>query len=301
MNLIAIFNRDGGTFRTTDMVAYADRAEKIFRDAGHQIECRVVAGKEIVEAMEKAADEPGVEGLIAGGGDGTISAAASIAWRHGLALGVVPAGTMNLFARSLKLPLDIFQVLEVLAHGEVLEVDIATANDHSFIHQFSAGMHARMVRYRDSMNFASRLGKIQASTRAALGVVFNPPIFEMEFRTEGQNGRHKVSAISVSNNEFGRDALMYADDLTGGKLGFYLAEPLTPPTAMRLLLDILRGRLKENPAVMAMTATSIELHFPKRRHDVHCVIDGELLPMARNVVLKIHAGELKVLVAPKVA
>lgn len=299
MKLVAIFNRDGGTFRTTDMGAYAERAENIFRAAGHEIDCRVVAGKDVVDAMERAADEAGVEGLIAGGGDGTISAAAAIAWRHGLVLGVVPAGTMNLFARSLKLPLDIFQVLDVLAKGEVLNVDIASANDRTFIHQFSAGMHSRMVRYRDSMTFASRLGKIRASTRAALGVVFNPPVFEVEFNAAGNNAHRKVSAISVSNNEFGRDALMYADDLTRGELGFYLAEPLTPPAAMKLFVDILRGRLKENPAVTAMTATSIELHFPKKRHDVRCVIDGELLPMARDVHLQIHAGELKVLVAPR--
>ncbi|MGE7370035.1 diacylglycerol/lipid kinase family protein [Neorhizobium sp. NPDC001467] len=298
MKLIAIFNRDGGTFRTTDMEAYAGRAQEVFSAAGHEIDCRVVAGSEIVEAMERAANEPGVEGLIAGGGDGTMSAAGAIAWRHGLALGVVPAGTMNLFARSLKLPLDIFQVLDVLAKGHVLHVDIATANDHTFIHQFSAGMHARMVRYRDSMNFASRLGKMRASTRAALGVVFNPPVFEVEFSTGENAGHHKVSAISVSNNEFGRDALMYADDLTGGMLGFYFAEPLTPPRAMKLFFDILRGRLKENPAVTAMTAREIDLHFPKTRHDVRCVIDGELLPMARDVHLRIHAGELKVLVAP---
>jgi diacylglycerol kinase family enzyme len=45
-----------------------------------------------------------------------------------------------------------------------------------------------------------------------------------------------------------------------------------------------------------MTATQLELHFPRHRHDVRCVIDGELLPMKRDVMLKIHAGELKVLV-----
>ncbi|WP_407815538.1 diacylglycerol kinase family protein, partial [Staphylococcus aureus] len=65
--------------------------------------------------MERAAEEPGIEGIIAGGGDGTISAAAGIAWKQGIALGIVPAGTMNLFARSLKLPLDIRQALETLA------------------------------------------------------------------------------------------------------------------------------------------------------------------------------------------
>jgi diacylglycerol kinase family enzyme len=296
MNLFAVFNRDGGTFRTTDMDAYCARAVETFKAAGHEIECRVVSGKDVVATMEKAASTKGVEGLIAGGGDGTISVAAGIAWKSGLTLGVVPAGTMNLFARSLKLPLDIWQVLDALADGTPEKIDIASANGISFVHQFSAGLHARMVRYRNSMTFGSRLGKMRASARAAIGVMFNPPEFEVEFNAGGQMGSRKVSAISVSNNEFGRDPLMFADSLTRGHLGFYIADPLTPAGVARLTLDILRGRLKENAAVTAMTATELELHFPRERHDIRCVIDGELLPMDRDVLLKIHAGELTVLV-----
>lgn len=296
MKLHAVFNRDGGTFRTTDMDAYCDHALKTFRAAGHEIECEVVAGDKVVATMEKAALMPGVEGLIAGGGDGTISAAAGIAWKSGIVLGVVPAGTMNLFARSLKLPLDIWEVLEALAEGTPEAIDIASANGKSFVHQFSAGLHARMVRYRNSMNFASRLGKMRASARAAIGVMFNPPEFEMEYVVDGKRTSRKVSAISVSNNEFGTDPLMFADDLTSGHLGFYLAEPMKPSGVAKLTFDILRGKLKENAAVTAMTATELELHFPRHRRDVSCVIDGELLPMKRDVTLKIHAGELKVLV-----
>ena len=299
MNLVAVFNREGGTFKTTDMDAYGAHATEVFTRAGHRIECHVVSGSEIVSTMQRVAALPGVEGLIAGGGDGTISAAADIAWKNGLVLGIVPAGTMNLFARSLKLPLDIWAVLDVLAEGRVENVDIASANGRSFVHQFSAGLHARMVRYRDSMSFASRLGKIRASTRAALGVMFNPPEFEVEFNAKGKTGHRKVSAISVSNNEFGQDALLVAPDVTGGHLGFYFADPLSPAGVAHLVFDILRGRLKENAAVTAMTTTEVELHFPRARHDVRCVIDGELLPMDRDVKLRIHAGELKVLVPPQ--
>ena len=296
MKLVGVFNRDGGTFRTTDMDAYCAHSARTFTEAGHSIECHVVAGSDVVSTMERVAEMPGIDGLIAGGGDGTISAAAGIAWRHGLTLGIVPAGTMNLFARSLKLPLDIWQVLDALADGRIQQVDIASANGRSFVHQFSAGLHARMVRYRNSMTFASRLGKMRASARAAFGVMFNPPEFEVEFNVEGQTGHRKVSAISVSNNEFGPDPLLYASDVTGGHLGFYTADPLTPGGVAQLAFDIIRGRLKENAAVTAMTASEVELHFPRERHDVRCVIDGELLPMDRDVRIRIHAGELKVLV-----
>ena len=298
MKLKAVFNRDGGTFKTTDMDAYCTRADEIFRAAGHDISFDVVAGRDVVERLEASAREQGLDALIAGGGDGTISAAAGIAWKAGIPLGVVPAGTMNLFARSLKLPLDIHAVLDTLSEGRVQSVDIATVNDRPFVHQFSAGLHARMVRMRNAMDFASRLGKMRASTRAALGVMLRPSRFEVIFDIDhdGRNELRVVSAISVSNNPFGENPLFFADDLTSGKLGVYLADPLKPVGVAKLALDILRGRLKDNEAVNATTAERVRLHFPKRRHGALCVVDGELLRMPRDVDIRVHAGELKVLV-----
>lgn len=297
MKLKAVFNRDGGTFKTTDMQAYCAHATAAFERAGHQVSCSVVAGKEVEAALKSAAGEGVFDALIAGGGDGTISAAAGIAWKAGLPLGVVPAGTMNLFARSLKLPLDIWQVLDTLAESPVRAVDIATVNDRPFVHQFSAGLHARMVRMRNSMEFSSRFGKMRASTRAALSVMFQPPHFEVVFDMDGdgRNEHRAVSAISVSNNPIGSNALFFADDLTTGKLGVYLADPLTPSGVAYLAVDILRGRLEENQAVTASTAKLVKLHFPKHRKGAACVVDGELLRMPRDVEVKLHAGELKVL------
>lgn len=296
MKIKAIFNRDGGTFRTTDMEAYSRRAEEVFRAAGHEIEIAVVSGSEMGDTLEKAAKRDDLDAMIAGGGDGTISGAAGVAWKNGMPLGVVPAGTMNLFARSLKLPLDIWKVLEVLADGRIIDADIGSADGRAFVHQFSMGLHARMVRYRESYSFASRLGKIRATMRAAVGVIFNPPEFEIEFDVDGIHERREVSVISVSNNQFGPNALMYADDVTGGHLGFYTAPPLKPAGVAKLVFDILRGKFRESPLITEMSVSAVDLHFPVARHKTNCVIDGELLPIGRDVALRIHPGELKVLV-----
>ena len=296
MKIKAIFNRDGGTFRTTDMDAYSQKAEEVFRAAGHEIEITVASGDGMADILEKTARRDDLDAMLAGGGDGTISAAAGVAWKNGMPLGVVPAGTMNLFARALKLPLDIWKVLDVLAEGRIVDADIGSADGRAFVHQFSMGLHARMVRYRESYSFASRLGKIRASTRAALGVMFNPPEFEIEFEVDRVRETRKVSAISVSNNHFGPNALMYADDLTGGHLGFYTAPPLKPHGVAKLTFDILRGKFRESPLITEMSATAVDLHFPRERRNINCVIDGELLPIGRDVALRIHPGELKLLV-----
>ncbi|MCX8999173.1 diacylglycerol kinase family lipid kinase [Rhizobiaceae bacterium BDR2-2] len=295
MKFKAFFNRDGGTFRTTDMEAFARRTADIFEAAGHEISVAVVSGEEIAPALRQAAETGGIDGIVAGGGDGTISTAAGIAWKSGLVLGVVPAGTMNLFARSLKLPLDPEAALHALAKGQVAAVDIASANGRPFVHQFSAGLHARMVRYRERMDYASRLGKIRATARAAYGVIRNPPAFDVEFTIGGEHHRRRVSAVSVSNNVFGGNPFLVPDDVSGGRLGFYVADALRPPGVAQLALDILRGRLKENEAVAHWDTPEVELHFPRAARSSRCVIDGELVPMPHEVLLKIHAGELRVL------
>ncbi|MBR0556287.1 diacylglycerol kinase family lipid kinase [Ciceribacter sp. L1K23] len=303
MKLRAVLNRDGGTFRTTDMADFCARTTEAFARADKELECRIVAGSEVVGALEEACADSGLDGVIAGGGDGTISAAAGLAWRAGLPLGVIPAGTMNLFARALKMPLDIHQAVEALATSPVRSVDIATANGRPFVHQFSAGMHARMVRMRNQMEFASRLGKMRASSQAILGVILDPPRFEVAFDLDGDGKpeNRDVSAISVSNNPFGANALLVQDDPAGGKLGVYFAAPVPSAGVAKLAFDILRGRLKDNEAVDHGTARTVRLHFPKYRKGALCVLDGELLRMPEYVEIRQHPGELRVIAPAAVA
>ena len=300
MRIKAVLNRESGTFRTTDMHAYSEAARQVFAAVGDDLDVAIVAGKDMIGALKDAAERDRYDAIIAGGGDGTISTAAGIAWRTGKPLGVIPAGTMNLFARSLKLPLDIWAVLLVLANGEVRQADIGSANGRAFVHQFSAGMHARMVRYRNALRYRSRAGKLAANVRASVGVVMNPPEFEIEFDVDGHKERRMISAISVSNNPFGQNGLMFSDSLTSGHLGFYIAEPLKPATAAKLAIDILRGKLRENAAITEMHARTVDLHFPKLHRSANYVLDGELIPLGRDISIKLHPGELKVIM-PKEA
>ncbi len=295
MKLRAVFNRDGGTFKTTDMERYCAEATGIFAKAGHDLTCTVAAGQDIMSELERAAGEAGVEGLIAGGGDGTISAAAGVAWKAGIPLGVVPAGTMNLFSRSLKLPLDIWKVLDALAQSSVQSVDIGTVNGRPFVHQFSAGLHARMVRMRDAMTYASRLGKITANTRAALGVMFNPPDFDVVYDMDGdgRNEHRHVSAISVSNNPFGANPCWSQTISPPASWGSIW--PI-PHTLRRCAVDLrYPARPHEGkPGRHRIHGAHGQAAFSKHRKGAACVVDGELLRMPRDVEVKLHPGELKV-------
>ena len=113
MKVRAILNRDGGTLRTTDLDALCGRAVELFGRHGHQLECRIVAGSSVEAELDAAAADPAVDAVVAGGGDGTISAAAASAFRSGKPLGVLPAGPMNLFARALGMDDSFFEVQRI--------------------------------------------------------------------------------------------------------------------------------------------------------------------------------------------
>jgi diacylglycerol kinase family enzyme len=295
MHFVGVFNRDGGTFRTTDMEAFCARAGDILAAHGHTLDCRPVAGANIAAALEQAAADAGEGVLLAGGGDGTISTAAEIAFRTGVVLAVLPAGTMNLFARALKLPQDLEGALEALAGGEVKAVDIATANGKCFVHQFGVGIHARLVRIRDELTYRSRFGKMLASVRAVGGAIVNPPRFAVEIETAAGREQRVASGIAVSNNPAGEGHIPYADALDQGLLGVYIAKPMSSWALLRLLVRVLVGRWRNHPAVLEKEVTELTLMFPRRKRSAQAVIDGELIELEPRVAIKVHPGALQVL------
>jgi diacylglycerol kinase family enzyme len=296
MKVHAVFNRDGGTFRTTDMVLFAKTAKEVFEGHGHSFESELVAGKHIVKALRSVAAEAGEHVLMAGGGDGTISAAADVAWKAKVPLAVLPAGTMNLFARALKIPLELNAALESLASGRIEAVDISTANEESFVHQFSIGFQPQMIKLRNTLEFRSRWGKRLASMRAFAKAMGDPPRFTVRLVLDGAATERTVSAISIVNNPYGQGMLPVPDRIDRGELGVYIADRLTPAALMKLAFTVLTGSWRRNPDVDEILAKEVELHFPHLRRSAKATIDGELIPLPRDVKIAIHAGELKVLV-----
>jgi len=95
-------------------------------------------------AAKLAADGEPV--VVAAGGDGTLNAVVQgLAGSH-TALGVLPAGTMNVFARELGLPFNsLKKSLQVLEEGFIKEVDLFEANGHAFVQMAGIGFDAQVI------------------------------------------------------------------------------------------------------------------------------------------------------------
>ncbi len=296
MRFTAVLNRDGGSLRTLDLDAFAAQLKQSLQQAGHEIRVTAVAGDEIEAALEQAAARDDFDVLIAGGGDGTVSAAAGALAGRRTALAVLPAGTMNLFARSLGVPLDLGEAIGCFATGEIRPVDIARANGRVFVHQYSVGLHARMIRLREGMNFRSRLGKIRASLLAFYATLASPPAAAIEFEIDGRRMTRRVSAFAVSNNLFRESRIPVADDPAGGRLGIYLTRARSTHDLLRLVFGLLRGRWRGNEQVESFSGGRVRLRIRPLRKRIDVALDGELIPFAPDMEVEIVRGGLNVLV-----
>lgn len=296
MRFAVVLNRGGGTLRTMDVDAFAARLRARLTEAGHTADIRTIEGSDLIATLEQAVSSPRVDVIMAGGGDGTISAAASVVRGTDKALAVLPAGTMNLFARSLGMPLDLDSAVSAFVSGSVREVDVATANGRPFIHQYSVGLHAKLVKMRDEMTFSSRLGKIRASARAALAALWRPPSMRVRIAVDGTELLVRTSGIGVTNNLFGEGHLPYADNPAGGTLGVYVTTARSLPQLLSFVANLAIGRWKNNAHVEIHTGKKVVLTFDRvnRRH--RCVIDGELCQLERQTKISIEPGVLRVLV-----
>lgn len=295
MKFAAVLNRDGGTLRTTDLDAFRDRIHLALKKGGHSVDIDVVTGSDIVEALDNVSSRRGVDVVLAGGGDGTISAAAARLMGKKKALAILPAGTMNLFARGLGIPQTLDGALQSFADGEVVAVDIATANGRPFVHQFSIGMHARMVQLRQRMEFGSRLGKIRASAKAAWATINNPPAMAVTLTVGEAEIMARTTGIGVTNNLFGEGHLPFADNPAGGVLGIYVTMARQRTELVKFFFNMARGKWRDNEHVEIHQTNRAVLKINSSRK-WRAVIDGELTDLDRETTIEIHPGALNVLV-----
>ncbi|TDQ67060.1 diacylglycerol kinase family enzyme [Maritalea mobilis] len=295
MHICTVLNKDGGTLRTMDVEQFATQIRQRFEAAGHTINIQIISGPELIETLDQLTNDAECEAVLAGGGDGTISAAAQHCWQHGKTLGVIPAGTMNLFARSLGIPLNLDDAIDALVEAKPERVDIATANDQLFLHQISVGMHPKIVKLRDQQQHQSRFQKIFGGIKAALSTFSRPPRYMIDLELDGENHQENLSLIAIANNKYGRGHMPYADFPQQGELGIYSARPLPTQANLKLASDLLLGTWDTNPDLIERGAKSAVLSFEHSKKKPDVTIDGELVTGQNRFEVKIHPKALSVL------
>jgi undecaprenyl-diphosphatase len=139
----------------------------------------------VSELLGEAARSGRARALGVAGGDGSVAAAAAVALEFDLPLAVVPAGTLNHFARDIGVATPP-EAAAAVVHGKAVQVDVAEVNGVPFLNTASIGSYPEMVERRDRLS--GRMGKWAALTVAAAQVLRHGSPVELEV-----NGR-RISA-----------------------------------------------------------------------------------------------------------
>ena len=214
--------------------------------------------------------------VVAVGGDGTINTVAQAAHREGCALGVVPQGTFNYFARTHGLPADPAEAIRLLLHAVPTPVQVAAVNDHLFLVNASVGLYPDLLEDREA--YKARFGRSRWVALWAASATLLRAQRRLRLHIEQGISVRDVQTLTlfVGNNrlqleQLGVEPLLLPDNSPkGAQITAVMLRPIGTLSMLRLMLHGAMGTLGE-------------AHGVKRFDFNHMVVKPTLTPGRRGV------------------
>lgn len=269
--------------------------ENLAAEYGVAVDVNALDAGDDLTALTHEAVEKGAKIVAAGGGDGTINAVASALVDTDVALGVLPLGTLNHFAKDLGIPLKLEEAIRTLFQGETIEIDVAEVNGKVFLNNSSLGLYPRIVRQREA-NQKRGLPKWIAFLRALFYVARNHASLYLRLKIDDSRAEiHKTPFLFIGNNRYALAGLQIGkrNSLVGAHLWICKAPDASRAGLLRLTLRALSGRLKDKD----LEATEAkEAWIETRTPHSHVSTDGEVAAMQGPLHYRSRPQALKVIV-----
>jgi YegS/Rv2252/BmrU family lipid kinase len=273
-----------------------DRLRELFTSRGWDTEvCSVARGTNITELARRSIEE-GCGVVVAGGGDGTLNAVASALAGTDVQFGILPVGTLNHFARDLKLPLDLDQAAEVVLAGKSVRVDAGDVNGRVFLNNAIIGLYPE---YRFIKDRQERRGRHRwLAFLWAVGAIFRRyPFLAVRMTIDGCTQVRRTPYMLVANNEHAMEGYQLGTrgSLTEGKLWIYVMKRQSRWGLVRMVIDLALGRFRAERDFEIFEAAEVWVETRRKRR-LGVSLDGEIvimeaplhfrsLPQALNVIV----------------
>jgi diacylglycerol kinase family enzyme len=248
-----------------------------------------------IESFAKQAAQSDAEIIVAGGGDGTVSAIAAQVVRSKKTLGVLPLGTLNNFSKDLQIPQDLSDAVRVIAEGHKRQIDVGEVNDNLFINNSSIGLYPKIVRGRVRQERLGR-GKWIAALWATLRMFHLSPFLKVHIKIGDKAFLRKTPFVFVGNNEYEMDLYKIGRrvELDGGELSVYFLHRGGRWGVILLLIRTMFGMVKQWKDFEAVRTVETVIHTRRKR--VHVAFDGEVRILESPLRYRIHRKALAVIV-----
>jgi YegS/Rv2252/BmrU family lipid kinase len=120
-----------------------------FKQHGWQVELWATTCPGDAQRLARRAVEQQIGTVIVAGGDGTINEVIQELAGSETALGVLPTGTVNVWAREMGIPLDIAKACDILVRGQTRHVDLGRLNERYFLLMAGIGFDGEVIQAVD--------------------------------------------------------------------------------------------------------------------------------------------------------
>jgi len=290
--IAVIINDTAGASSAVDIEQFAYR----LRAAGYAPSItKARDGSEILAAAKRARLD-GVAVVVAGGGDGTINCIASILIDTDIALGVLPLGTLNHFAKDLGIPLDMAPAMRTIIDGNRIAVDVGEVNGEYFLNNSSIGIYPDIVKDREAEQHRLGKSKWEAFFWACLKAVRRYPFMDVQLKVDGQTLARHTPFVFVGNNAYTIEGfdLGGRKTLDAGRLSLYVSQRTGRLGLLGFAVRALFGRLRQSGDFDAMLTEEVVIHTRRKR--VRVSTDGEVSMMDVPLRYRIRPRVLQVIV-----
>ena len=291
--IVVIVNAAAGTARGHPRLDA--ELDALFRDAGCVVEIIALrGGQNPADAGRHASTRASV--VVAGGGDGTVSGVAAGLVGSQAALGILPLGTFNHFAKDLHIPIDLRQAVAVVAAGYVEQVDVGQVNDRVFVNNSSIGIYPGIIEEREELRRRGHR-KWPAMAIATVRVLRRYRGVTVRLDVDRRQRTWRTPFLFVANNEYAIEGLRLGgrERLDRGHLFVYLAPRARARDLPILLALALAGRARQSGAFEIVAATELTIATRMARR-VRVAVDGEVATMRTPLKYRACPGALRVVV-----
>jgi len=271
--------------------ARSERAKAAWRRIEKLPNCtmRVTTAPGDARAVAEAAVAEGFTTIVAAGGDGTINEVVNGIAGSDVSLGILPVGTMNVFAAELGLPGDLEEAWAIIRAGRTRRVDLIRANQQYFVQLAGVGLDAQVVQ-ATSWEFKKNFGPLSYLISAAQIAARKPPRLIVEADGVSREG----SFVLIGNGRYYGGPVAFFKDarIDDGKLDVLIFKNLGYLDIARYLGTILMGKHTTLPDVEYFQTKRAVVHSDE---DVPVEVDGEVVT-SLPVTFRVSSRKLRVVV-----
>jgi diacylglycerol kinase (ATP) len=258
--------RAGQKLGLTTNASGVDVVQEALQAAGIKFELHPTERPKHATELARAAVRDGCKLVIAAGGDGTVAEAGEGLVESDTALGIMPLGSIMNMARTLCIPRDLKQAAEVIAEGQVLEMDGGRADNHYFLEAAGVGLAAGLFGYFERVD-AGRV-RLRGALRGSWRFLSNLGTPRLWIDVDGEVMTVRAPMVTVSNGPFVGAAYTLAPEarVDDGLLDVIIFRRSSPLRVLFHMLLVAGGRrLPPPPDAQILRGKKIRITTQQRR------------------------------------